>query len=144
MIKCSKEVGKNEIDLWYTLNLCAFLKQTIKLAVSSKNCCYFFSSLKSISVNSSVFRLFYQTNFPKFGQIRIVDFWLLPAHVSEIVVKMTIFLYIFGIGETMLYRLHAFPFYKKHSYEKQHIKFFNHKKPWPIEFLNGDHRKLGK
>ena len=30
--------------------------------------------------------------------------------------------------------LHAFPFYKKRSYKKRPIKFFNHKKPWPIEF----------
>ena len=30
--------------------------------------------------------------------------------------------------------VHAFPFYKKRSYKKRPIKFFNHKKPWPIEF----------
>ena len=31
--------------------------------------------------------------------------------------------------------LHAFPFYKKRSYKKRPIKFFNHKKQQPIEFF---------
>ena len=30
--------------------------------------------------------------------------------------------------------IHAFPFYKKRSYKKRPILFFNHRKPWPIEF----------
>ena len=32
-------------------------------------------------------------------------------------------------------RLHTFPFYKKRSYKKRPIKFFNHKKQQPIEFF---------
>ena len=31
--------------------------------------------------------------------------------------------------------IHAFPFYKKRSYKKRPIKFFNHKKQQPIEFF---------
>ena len=31
--------------------------------------------------------------------------------------------------------IHAFPFYKKHSYKKQPITFFNHKKQQPIDFF---------
>ena len=29
----------------------------------------------------------------------------------------------------LMYKVHAFPFYKKRSYKKRPIKFFNHKKP---------------
>ena len=32
-------------------------------------------------------------------------------------------------------KVHAFPFYKKCSYKKRPIKFFNHKKQQPIEFF---------
>ena len=38
--------------------------------------------------------------------------------------------------EFFMNEIHAIPFYKKHSYKKRPIKFFNHKKQWPIEFSN--------
>ena len=41
---------------------------------------------------------------------------------------------LFSLSEFWI-EVHAFPFYKKRSYKKRPIKFFNHKKHQPIEFF---------